>query len=135
MICVDFNEYGRRYVYKKNLYIVGSFERYMNSNLAKTDSPKIETSKRVTMKKSEKRLQLIKNSREKRSMYRLERRKFNDYKELELKLFIEKLKSKYGPLPINYLLEKKSYMGRDNEYSRDYSAYMKLKSKVMVPKS
>ena len=135
MIYVDFNKYGRRYVYKKNLYIVGSFERYMKSNLAKTDAPKVETSKRAKMKKSEKRLQLIKKSREKRSMYRLERRKFNDSKELELELFIEKLKSKYGPFPINYLLEKKSFMGKDNEYSRDYSAYMKLKSKVMVTKS
>ena len=133
MIRVDFKEYGIRYVYKKNLYLKGFCDFYINSVLQTTQPHKNEMTERMKRKMSEKKVKLLMKSRDKRKEFRKARKELNDTKKSEIDVFMEYLYTRYGSNPISLLLEKKTYVGMDNQYSRDYSKYMKLIHKTMTP--
>ena len=88
---------------------------------------------RMKRKMSEKKVKLLMKSRDKRKEFRKARKELNETKKSEIDVFMDYLYTKYGLNPISLLSEKKTYVGMDNQYSRDYSNYMKLIHKTMIP--
>jgi hypothetical protein len=136
LVKIDFKEYGVCFVYKKNLLKEGEYESCIQKQLDKTERHKLEPTQRMKLKQQEKKLKLFDKSRKVRKDYREKRKELNNQNQLELDQFLTRLSNKYSTKnPIGFLLDKKSYVGSGNEYSKDYTKYMKLVSyECIIPR-